>query len=1131
MLVPVETRDVRQERREAFIIHCMSQLLPLSLWLIRRRFRRAWALTAVIALGILAAVTLLSTTALYSQAQAETGVRHALFTKPPTASHVQALFQNRPVGPEDYESLQRVAEESIQGRLGDLVVGWERFGRSQAGMPLTAIPERRPPPLDAPSGRLFFMTGFTDHSRILRGTWPQTGGTSEPGGVELEAVVGARVAKDMGLDVGTLVFITPFRGSPEERITLEIVGVAEPLNPRDEYWMGLPDQFGTQSVGDELVIPHYVTEGDFLNVVGRRFPIVVGDFGFNVFIDPSGITAKTVDSTQEALDGLETDLNKVYPRTFLLSRLGLTLDEFERELLLARVPVYVYVSLVVILILYFLSLITIILGRSQGEELNLLRSRGASVLQVCGVMLLTECALALVAVAVGPLLAWLIVRSLLLPTFGDVGGGPVELPLTANVFWMGALGAVLSVAVLSASAFSRARMEVSEAMGGRSRPPFVSFVHRYYLDLVVVLAVGFLLWQFQERDGFVSRSVEVRGLDVDPFLIAGPVLALLASGLLLMRLLPLVARAVVLVCMRVGPGWSSVSLARLARDPVLPSSLAVMLMLAAALGVFGATFQSSLSQSQSHQTQYRIGGDVVVSGPGVGAELADDLEEVFGVQSATPILRDSVNLVVGHATAPALLIAGEPEALAQSSWFRDDFAGAALPDIAAQIKAVPSVPSGNGSGVALPAGLERIGVWANTGSLEEHELHADINVWAKVTNSTGRYWNVSLGGFGGPRDESPYGWRLFSGDLPGSGEATGEGWSLVAIFFTTSSFVKVPAGRIDIDDLTVFGPGLAESGVVLDTIDSPGGWRPFGTGLGAPDRLENLPGAARTGTMGLAFSWVEPFRGGQRGIHVSPFQLPLPAIGGPGLRSGQSLQIQHGTTTVPIEVVGTAELFPTITSFRRPFLILDLDAYLSYLRLLPPGGLDTAPQAIWLSLAPGQDRETVLEGISESLPPLISVTDRQGEAVKAANNPLAGGGWNGLTGLGVAAIALAVVTALLLHSAASVQSGRVDTAVARALGLKSEQLFLSLAAERWLMAGLAIAVGAAIGYWPGLELVQLLEVSGSGGESVPPMIPKVHGVLLASVLGGLIVAVMASVALGWMLVRRLSPVEVLREAG
>jgi hypothetical protein len=1107
----------------------MIQLLRLSLWVMRRRLRSAWGLTGVTALGILSAVTLLSATALYTQALAETGVRHALFSQPPTGLHVQALAQNRPLGPEDYEELRGVADEAIQRRIGNLKVGQERFGRTQAGMPLTTNPAQQPPPLGSPSGRVFFMTGFAEHSRLLEGNWPQRGGMASENEVELEAVIGDRVANDMGYEVGTRVYITPFRAAPEQRIVLNVVGVATPINPREEYWLGLPHQFAPQTVGEILVIPAYISENDFLQVLGRRFPIAVGDFGFNVFVDPSVVTAETVDATQEALDGLETDLNKIYPRTFVFSRLGLTLEDFERDLILAKVPVYVFVSLVVIVVLYFLALITGILGRSQADELSLLRGRGGSVVQVCGVLLLAESVVATAAVAIGPPFAWLIVRFLLLPAFGDVGGGPIEIHLSGNAFWMGAVGAVLSVAVLSASAAGRARTGVADALASRSRPPAVSFFHRYYLDLLVVLAAGLLWWQFRERDGFVSRTFESRGLELDPSLILGPVLGLLAAALLLMRALPLLVRLAVWLCMRAGPGWSSVTLARLARDPVLPSSLAVMLMLAAALGVFGATFQSSLSRSQSDQARYRTGGEVTVSGSVVNVALTDRLAQIPGVQSATAVLRDSVSLVEGHTSVGAQLIAARPAELAQSAWFREDFAEATLPELLALITNPGDSQTDGEFGIPLPAGAERIGIWLETADLQDRDLQASINIWARLSNDGGRYRNVSLGGFGGPGDDVPGGWRFASGDLPDRIKESDQQWSLAAILFTTSSYVKVTSGHIHADDFTVFGATLPKEGIVTEDFESLGRWSPLGTSTGVPDRLEMTPDAAHSGVAGLTLSWTEPFSGEQRGLHISPVPLPLPAIGGPGLYPGQFLRIGQGRSSIPVEVVAVSDLFPTVTNLYRPFLLLDLDSYLSYLRLLPPGSLDTSPEEIWLSLDPGYDAQTVIAEITENLAGFASVKDRRSDAARASSNPLAGGGWDGLTGLSMAGIGLAVVTVLLLHSAASVRAGRVDTAVARALGMSSRQLFLSLAAERWMMAGAAIAAGAAIGYWPGLELVQLLDLNHTGSGSAPPMIPQVHVILLASVLAGLTAAVTASVVLGVLLIRRLSPVDVLRE--
>ena len=1111
------------------VILKMFQPISLSVWVLRRRLRTAWGISLVSSLGTLAAVILLSSTVLYSGILAETGVRHSLYSQSPSSLHVQTLFQNRPLGPDDYVDLRGVAETTIDRRIGHLKTGLQRYGRTQTGMDATINEASKPPPLGSPSGRPFFMTGFVENSKLIEGKWPTISGTSSEYGVELEAVVGEEVANDFGYSIGTRLYITPFRAAPEERIVLDIVGVVAPLNPRDEFWLGAPTHFSPQTVGELLVIPLYVSEHDFINVLGGRFPIAVGDFGFNVFIDPSAINSGTVDATQEALEGLETDLNKVYPRTLVLSRLGLTLEEFERDLTLARVPVYVFASLVFIVVLYFLALLGGIVARSQSDELGMLRSRGANFAQICVVWLLAEAALACVSVGVGPLLSWPIAKFLLLPTFGEQGGGPIDVSLSGGAFLMAVIAAALSLAVLGMSVAGRARTNMAEALSSRSRPPSVSFFHRYYLDLITVAVVGLVWWQLQARDGFVSRAVSSRALDVDPMLVLGPVLGLLAAALLLMRALPLLVRLVVWSCLQAGPGWSSVTLARVARDPVLPSSLSVLLMLTAALGVFGATFQSSLSASQRDQTMYRVGGDVRISGPGVNEEVAEQLAQIEGVDAVTPVLRESVNLIEGHISNPALLIAADPDDFGQAAWFRSDFSLSSLPELAALIETENSALENGGFGVTLPQNSRRIGIWLESGDMAGRDLQAAINIWARLADSSGRYRNISMGAFGGVHGDVEPGWQFYSGDLPERVTASGTEWSVAAIFLSTSSFSRVAEGQIHMDDFTVFGLQLPEEGLVLEDFEQPRQWMPLGIAGGTPDSLSYSPEGARTGSAGITFSWIEPIGSEQRGIHLSPVPLPIPAIGGPGLFMGQNVRIGHGLASVPVVVVGTSDLFPTVIRFNRPFLVLDLEAYLAYLKVLPPTSANTSPREIWLSLDPSQDRGALIAEITSELPLLARISDRQGEAASAARNPLAGGGWNGLTGLSMAGIGIAVVTALFLFTAASVRTARLDTAVAKALGLSSGQLILGMVAEKFLLGGVAIAVGAAIGYWPGLQLVQLLDLTYNSATAVPPMIPSVNSQLLASVLIGLSAAVIVSAAFAALLGERVSAVEVLRE--
>ena len=131
-----------------------------------------------------------------------------------------------------------------------------------------------------------------------------------------------------------------------DRITFRVVGVADPIDAGEEYWMmGAANHFDLIPVGESVVAPIYVNEDDFFQGIGDRYPTLVGDFGFFLFLDSGYLTVGNAHQMKQQVHGLETDLNKVYPRTLVLSRLGLTVDEFDKALTLAKIPLYLYLSL------------------------------------------------------------------------------------------------------------------------------------------------------------------------------------------------------------------------------------------------------------------------------------------------------------------------------------------------------------------------------------------------------------------------------------------------------------------------------------------------------------------------------------------------------------------------------------------------------------------------------------------------------------------------------------------------------------------------------------------------------------------------------------------------------------------
>ena len=1109
------------------------QLLSLVTWLLRRRLRQSWLLLAVTSFGILASVTIMSTGALYSRALGEAGLRHSVASFGPEVHNAQITAQNRPLGQADYSPLETLVEKSSDERLGVMLRSIERFGRTQPNLTLLTTPTT--PILGSPSGRPFFLTNFVEHTRLTQGRWPVSGAFKDPDGDgAIEVVLGSESSRKLTYLPGDSVFLVPRRGS-SERLLLKIVGVAEPIDAGEEYWMGATNYFDVIPVGESVVVPIFVNEEDFFQGIGSRYTTLVGDFGFHLFLDAGYLTVGNASEVEQQVVGLETDLNKVFPRTLVLSRLGLTVEEFERALTLARIPLYLYLSLVVVVVLYFLALITGTLGRSQAEEAGQLRSRGASVIQVSGVLAMAEAVVAVVAVIVGPFLAWGIVKYLLLNTINPQGEFATGIPLglAGDMFWMGALGGVMALGVLLVTATGRARMGTLETLLSRTRPPSVPFLHRYYLDILAAATVLVIWFQVRGRDGFVAEELASQGVNVDPTLVLGPVLGLFAAAVLLLRVLPLVIRLLAWAGGRAGAAWFQFSLVRLARDPIPHGSLAVILMLATALGVFGATFQSSLSQGQSDQARYKIGGDMVVKGPALSVGGPEKLGRITGVTAVSRLLRDSVTLLDGTLGQSVDLLAVDLRSLDTTAWFRDDFYPGGLPAISRLLRPRPFPSSLAGTGIPLPEDSVSIGIWVDSSDLFEKNLQFGVNMWARVMTAEGIYRTFAMGNIleaEGPDatdvEAVDGNWRLLTGDLPTLGQATPP-FELVSVFFSTTPSNRLSDGIIKMDDVTAFGPSSGPDGVVIEEFEGSAPWTALANQGSKPDVTEQVRTGARSGSTGLRFSWEEAFSNGQRGIHLPPGPFPIPAIGGPDFQVGQQVRVKLGSLAVPVQIVGVVTHFPTLSPDRRPFFLTDLTDFTEYTRRLPLSVL-AEPAEMWLALDEEADREQVVAEIRELIPGLVSVKDSELAASLAERNPLAGGGWNGLTIFSMVAIGIAVLLTLTVHALVSIRMGRMDLAVVRVLGFSHRQFLLSLAAERLIIAVLAIAAGAAMGYWPGLEILELVDLTPQGGDPVPPLVPSVQGWLMAGVLAGLLAVAALSVAFAVVAARRLNTAEILR---
>ena len=1111
----------------------------LLYWLLRRRIRSTWPLLVITSFGIVSAVTLMAVGAGYSRVLAEGGLRHTLASTSPRVLNVHLITQNRPIGAADYTQLRSAVEGIAESRLGYMIRSMGRYGIVQGSIRLRTVPSDGPPSLDAPIGRPFFLTGFQEHSTLVEGRWPVGPPVISDDGISIEAVLGRVSARQMGISVGSQVDLYPFINDESQRISVTITGTADPNDPSEEYWMNGPSSyFVTRDDGGPILLPIYVTEETFFDGVAAKYPSMVGDFTWFLFLDTTVLKSSLVGPTQDAIKRLETDVNRQFPRSLVLTGLKPALKEYRQALTLARVPIFVFISLVVLVVIYFLIMVMGMLARSQTDESGILRSRGASILQVSGILAVSEGIIVLASMIMGPFLALLIVRFLLAPTVNPVGGtGSIPVVLSSDMFLMGAIGGVLSLIVLLASSFTRARLGIVESLRSRARPPTLPLLQRYYIDILALFVLGFLLWEIRGREGFLTRDLASGEVKIDFLLLFGPAVVLVVVAVVVLRVLPLVVRLMSWSADRLAPAWVSFPLARFARDPLPHGSLVIILALAASLGVFGASFQPTLSVSQTHQALYSGGGDLSMSGPSLSSRDAKTLEEHEAIRTFSPIVRESVTLLDVLPGDSATLMAVDPKVLPDIVWFREDFAGKSLSELMELLRPVSLPSSSFGSGILVPGDATRIGVWVDLTGLNSGTLVSDLNLWTRIYTSQGIFHNLFLGEVSKARtglsarkvsgDGAESGWTYFEEEVKDTVNPSGEPLRLVSFYLSRKSFARTPPGTISLDDVTVKGPSSPPGGLVVEDFESSGGWAPLVNQGQAPDVVERATTAARSGNAGLRFTWEETFKDAPRGVVVPPDPFPLPAIGGPNFSVGQIVRVKAGRKLVPVVIRGTTDYFPTLNALNRPFMIVPLEPYKQYVRRTSLERVKE-PNAFWASVQDDADRVQVVASLHERIGAFVSIKDRDLLVETARRNPLAGGGWNGLTFLSMTAITVAVLLTLVIHSLVAIHTGRVDLAVARTLGFSRLQLALSLALERGLTAIFGLVVGSVVGIWLSRWVLGFMDIDARGRPIIPPMVLEVQDGLVVGALGGLIAATLLGLLVAVVFVRRLNVPDVLR---
>ena len=624
--------------------------------------------------------------------------------------------------------------------------------------------------------------------------------------------------------------------------------------------------------------------------------------------------------------------------------------------------------------------------------------------------------------------------------------------------------------------------------------------------------IGVIWWQIETRGSFLVRSLGSDKLEIDFSLLLSPSLGLLALGLLVLRFFPIGVAILAKVTEPLGPVWLVQGLRRVSRDPIMPGTLVVLLMLATALGVIGSAFSSTLERSQKDRALYTAGADLRIrhdrdSSPVPLLGLSNLAEEANGVVAAAEVKRGIGSLLTrGFDTARVSVLAVESDHFARVAWYRPDFAGGkSLEELISPI--MPGSPSNGeeraeGDGIMLPRDATALALWVNPG-----RPHPQSFLLARLQDSRGYYFDVSLGELGFRE------WRRLEAgisslpprrrgfrDRSQSPEIIPP-FTLLSLQVSSRRGVREP-GVVFLEDLTAITPSGEK--VITDFRDLAG-WhvledysRP---GLFA---LESSESVSRVDSeRSVAFSWA-PGSTEVHGIRAGRPETPVPAVVSRAIldiaeaRVGDTLNIGMSTVSLPIQVVAVADFFPTLDPREDPFIVVDLRTFTHYTNLhLRSQRLVGGSSELWVNLdgsgqTPGQVAAALDAGGIE-----VKETHLASEIVShRVEQPLVNASWGGLLVLIFLTLVLASASGVMLFSYMDTRERQTEFALLRTLGFSRVQINGVV----WFNLILVVVCGVALGTWAGqmigTSLLPILEVSEGGVRVTPPMVLQTDWVIL-----------------------------------
>ncbi len=461
------------------------------------------------------------------------------------------------------------------------------------------------------------INDLPEHIRMVDGRLPNLSVPAEPG---VEVIVSRALADKLGLQVGEefLHFLKPIGKGDPSQLRVHLTGIWIPVDAADPYWFNHPESF------NETLL---TTEDVYRESLAPRFNGEIFLAVWYMLFDGTSVRAEMAPNLLERIQQLNLRASTLLPRLKLEISPAEALADYQAASRLLSVQLLAISVPSLLLMFAYTLLVAGLTVAGRHNEIAVLRSRGATILQILGIALLESAIIGFFAILIGSLIAqWLAdlvgqTRSFLNFTAAASSSASFrasEVVITRTSIEIGLVIAIAAILLTLIPTWSVANNTVVNYKQERARALKPPWWQRAWVDGLLLIPAAYGTYMLYKQGSLALPSTIGTGVTApaDPFanplLFIVPVLGILAVTLFLIRLFPHILRAIAWTLARFN-GVALVMAARqLARSPGMYAAPMLLLILTLGLGTFTASLASTLDQHLISEVRYAIGGDMSI---------------------------------------------------------------------------------------------------------------------------------------------------------------------------------------------------------------------------------------------------------------------------------------------------------------------------------------------------------------------------------------------------------------------------------------------------------------------------------------------------------------------------------------